>query len=157
MKLIKLTALTSILLAWVIGFSSCEKDADTKVNIEFSKTGIVMSGAQGVPPSTSTALGSMDIFYTRDTKTLTYTIRWQGLTGNVTSAHLHGPAPIGYAAAIIQTITTTGLTSTGTLSGTMFFDGAVYKEQDLLNGFYYIDIHTATYPTNSEIRGQIRF
>jgi len=156
MKLIKLTALTSILFAWVIGFSSCEKDSDTKVNIEFSKTGIIMDGAQETPPNASTALGSMDVFYTRDTKTLTYTIRWQGLTGNVTAAHIHGQAPIGYAAAVLQTFTTTGLTSTGTLSGTMLFDGTVFKEQDLLNGVYYINIHTATYP-NGEIRGQIRF
>ena len=115
-----------------------------------------MDGAQETPPNASTALGSMDVFYTRDTKTLTYTIRWQGLTGNVTAAHIHGQAPIGYAAPVLQTFTTTGLTSTGTLSGTMLFDGTIFKEQDLLNGVYYINIHTATYP-NGEIRGQIRF
>jgi hypothetical protein len=35
-------------------------------------------------------------------------------------------------------------------------DGVAVREEDLLNGMYYINIHTATYP-GGEIRGQIVF
>ena len=47
-------------------------------------------------------------------------------------------------------------TTCGTYTGTLLADGVVVKEDDLLNGVYYINIHTAAYP-NGEIRGQIRF
>ena len=53
-----------------------------------------------------------------------------------------------------NTIPTFG--ATGKVSGTMLADGVVVKEQDLLNGLYYMNIHTAA-NGGGEIRAQIEF
>jgi hypothetical protein len=161
MKLIKLTALSSLVFASFIILSSCEKRQEANKRLEYSRTQIVMSGAQEVPATTSGALGYIDVTYRKDTRVLTYRITWTGLTGNPTSIGIHGLAPIGYVnipstTAAIQAFTLTGLTATGSYSGTVVADGFAIKEPDLLNGFYFINIKTAANP-NGEIRGQILF
>lgn len=165
MKLLKLTILSFVLFCSALFLSSCEPDAEMKRTTDFEKKGIVMSGAQELPPNnTSTALGNMDVFYTKDTRTLTFSFNWSGLTGPVTAMHIHGLAPTGYATGVVQTLSTSGIircsssstTACGRFSGTMQVDGFVVKEEDLLNGMYYINIHTAAFP-GGEIRGQIKF
>ncbi len=164
MKLIKLTALTSLLFVLVLGITSCEKNAEKKKTTDYEKKDIVMSGAQETPATPTTALGTMDVSYTKETRILTYTVRWSGLTGSVAAMHIHGLAPTGFLAPVVQTFTTSAIvrcptisnTTCGTYTGTLLADGVVVKEDDLLNGVYYINIHTAAYP-NGEIRGQIRF
>jgi CHRD domain len=169
MKLIKLTALPILLFILVTGITSCEKNSEEKKTTDFEKKDIPMTGAQENPAVPTTGLGSMDVFYTKETRTLTYTVRWSGLTDSVMLMHIHGLAPVGFNAAVVQNIVaasntifpqkTSGkytFTKTGTLSGTLLADGVVVKEHDILNGQYYINIHTTTYP-GGEIRGQIRF
>jgi hypothetical protein len=160
MKWIKLTVLTSLLFAFFISISSCERASEEKKVTDYQKNGIVLSGAQETPATTSPALGTMDVFYTKETRILTYTVKWSGLTGNPTLMHIHGLAPTGYPAGIVQTILSapnpTLFPATGTYSGNLLVDGVVVKEADLLNGFYYMNIHTAANP-GGEIRGQIRF
>lgn len=169
MKLIKLTAFSALLIISVTGLVSCERDADQKIQTDFSKTGIILSGAQETPATPTAAIGTMDVYYTRETRILTYTVNWSGLTDSVQLMHIHGLAPTGFAAGVVQTIVGTSNTifnqktagkftyaKTGSLSGTLLVDGVVVKEADLLNGFYYMNIHTATYPAG-EIRGQILF
>ena len=161
MKLIKLTALTPLVFASFIIFSSCEKRQEANKRLEYSRTQIVMSGAQEVPATTSGALGYIDATYRKDTRVLTYRVTWTGLTGNPTSLGIYGLAPIGYintpqTNTVVQAFTTTGLTATSSYSGTVVADGFAIKEQDLLNGLYYINIKTAAWP-NGEIRGQILF
>lgn len=161
----KLTALSSILLAFLIGLTACERTAEEKKITEFSKLQIPLTGAQETPATASSALGTMDVHYSKETRILTYTVNWTGLTGPVTAMHIHGTAPIGYAAAPVQNIITSSngifrpgsaYGATSKVSATMLIDGVVVTENDLLNGFYYINIHTAAYP-NGEIRGQIVF
>ena len=164
MKLIKLTALSSLLFAFAFSITSCEKNAEKKKTTDFEKKDIVLSGAQETPAVPSTALGTMDVFYTKETRILTYTVRWSGLTGSVAAMHIHGLAPTGFIAPVIQTFTLTSIvrcatisnTTCGTYTGTLLVDGVVIKEEDLLSGSYYVNIHTATY-LGGEIRGQIRF
>lgn len=156
MKLMKLTALPCLLLGYVFMLSSCVKDDIETQIYQYQKTGIVLSGAQEIPANTSSALGSMDVTYRSDTKTLTYKVTWSGLTGPVTAMHIHGQAPSGFAAGVFQGFTVTGLLASGSYSGSLLIDGVAIKEQDLLNGLYYWNIHTATYG-GGEIRGQIRF
>lgn len=169
MKLIKLTALPFFVLGSLIMLSSCESDAELKKTTDFQKSGIVMSGAKETPAVPSAALGKLDVFYTRETRTLSYTVTWSGLTDSVAAMHIHGLAPEGYAAGVVQNIVATSNTiflqktagkftyaKSGTLSGTLLVDGSVIKENDLLNGQYYMNIHTSVYP-GGEIRGQIRF
>jgi hypothetical protein len=160
MKLIKLTVLSSLALACFLAITSCEKDSEDRKRLEYSKTGIVMSGAQEVPLSTSSALGFMDVNYRKDTKILNYKVTWSGLTSAPTLMHIHGLAPTGYPAGVVQTILAaanpTLFPATGTYSGSMLVDGVVVKEQDLLNGLYYMNMHTTANPSG-EIRGQIVF
>jgi hypothetical protein len=163
MNWIKLTALPVLVLSLLFSMASCEKDSEDRKRLEFSKTGIVMSFAQETPATPqvpSNALGLLDVHYRKDTRILNYKITWSGLSSAPTLIHIHGLAPIGYPAGIVQTILAasnpTLFPSTGSYTGTMLVDGVVIKEQDLLNGFYYMNIHTTANP-NGEIRGQIRF
>lgn len=164
MRLIKLTALPFLLAALFIGSTGCMKNADKRISREFVNTGIVLSGAQETPSVPSSAVGTMDVFYTRETRILSYNLKWSGLTGNVAAMHIHGLGPTGFIAGIVQTFSTSSIvrcptinnTTCGSFSGTLFVDGVVVKENDLLNGFYYLNIHTAAYP-GGEIRGQITF
>jgi len=164
MKLTKLTALSILLFSsgWIL--TSCEPDEELKKTIEFERTGISMTGSQETPPNTASGLGTLNVHYNRNTKILTYSAAWSGLTGAVTAMHIHGLAPGGFAAGVVQTISTSaiakcsgsGNTSCGSYNGTLYVDGVVVKEQDLLNGVYYLNIHTAAFP-GGEIRGQVIF
>jgi hypothetical protein len=163
MKLIKITALFSLVCAFSLTLSSCEKDSEDRKRLEFSKTAIIMSGAQETPLSNSSALGTMDVNYRRDTKILNYKITWSGLTGTPIGIGVHGTAPTGfnpYSPAAwttpVQSFTLTGLTATGTYSGALLVDGFAVKEEDVLSGLYYINLRTASYPAG-EIRGQVKF
>lgn len=166
MKLIKLTALTSLLFVFVFGISSCEKNAEKKKTTDYQKNGIALTGAQETPAVTTSALGSMNVFYSKETRILTWSVTWTGLTGPVAAMHIHRPAPVGFAAGVVQNIISAsgGLATpnatlypaTGKFSGTLLADGVVVKEEDLLNGLYYMNIHTAAFP-GGEIRGQIVF
>ncbi|MBI3138516.1 MAG: CHRD domain-containing protein [Sphingobacteriales bacterium] len=124
----------------------------------------MLTGANETPATPTTALGTLDVSYTKSSKILSYTINWSGLTGPVTAAHIHGLAPTGYAAGVLQSFSTSAIvkcptvsnTSCGTYKGTLLVDDVVVKEDNLLNGMYYVNLHTATYPAG-EIRAQIRF
>lgn len=164
MKLLKLTVLPITLFSSLLFLNSCESTAEKERVTDYSKTGIVMSGAQEIPANASTALGKLDVFYTKDTRTLTYNFSWSGLTGPVTAFHIHGIAPSGFSTSVVQTFTlanivrcsASGTTACGSYSGSFQVDGVVVKEQDLLNGMYYVNVHTSTFP-GGEIRGQIKF
>ena len=166
MKLIKLTALTSLLFVFVLGNSSCEKIAEKKKTTDYEKKGILMTGAQETPPNSAAGIGIMDISYSKETRILNWSVTWSGLTGPVTLMHIHGLAPRGYFANPVLNIiagsnaiaapNATLYPATGKFSGTMLADGFIVKEQDLLNGLYYMNIHTAA-NGGGEIRGQIAF
>lgn len=192
MKWFSLTALTTICLGLITGLSSCEKDSEKdKVNL-YQKSDIPMTGAQVAPNGTPSAgLGQLSVSYDRRAKQLNYSFSWSGLSDSVVAIRVNGPAPIGYPAVnpaftganptsyattpyvVLQQFT--GQTSapfrplypsSGSYSGTLQVDNVKVREQDLLNGLYYITIHTKTilpvaspgnlyYRRFGEIRGQI--
>jgi CHRD domain len=169
MKWIKLTALSLTLFMSVSSLVSCEPDEELKKTTDYSKTGITLTGAQEAPAVPSSALGTMDVFYSKASRTLSYTVNWSGLSDSVLLMHIHGLAPTGFAAGVVQNIVTASngifpqktsgkytFAKTGKLSGTLLVDGLAVKEENLLNGQYYMNIHTSVYP-GGEIRGQIRF
>lgn len=169
MRLIKLTALSSLVLSGVLFLSSCEREAEDKKTFLYQKSGITMSSAQEVPAVNSSALGTLDVSYSKKTKLLNYKVTWSGLTDSVLLMHIHGLAPVGFSAGVVQNIVTASngifpqktsgkftYFKSGTLSGTLLADGNIVKEEDLLNGMYYVNIHTNTFP-GGEIRGQIKF
>ncbi len=162
MKLFKLTALPILAGASLMMLSSCEPDSELKKTMEYRKNDIPITGSKVVPANGSAALGKLNVFYNRETKLLTYSYNWSGLAANPSGMGIYGLAPAGYAVSPttpVQTISTSGTTAaTGTRSGTLLIDGFAVKEQDLLNGLYYLLIRTnnTTYPFG-EIRAQITF
>ena len=117
---------------------------------------IQLTSAQEVPANNSTASGTADVTYNRETKMLSYTVNYSGLTGNATMAHIHGTAAKGANAGVKKDL---GNVLQKATSGS-FTDsvqiGNEIKEDSLLSGFYYFNIHTAKNPAG-EIRGQIEF
>ena len=160
MNLLKRTAFALVLGAFFL--SSCEKDHEgNDITSIVSNNNITMSGAQVVPPNNSAATGSINASYDRQTKILSYTISWSGLTAAITAIHVHGLADAGYLALTppVQVLSGYSTAVSGSYSGTLYIDGSVIKENDLLAGQYYIDIHTnnPVFNITGEIRGQITF
>jgi len=192
MKFFRLTVLAFLCIGLFAGLVSCEKDSEKEKNTYFSRSDIPVTGAQIAPtPSPSPGSGTLSVSYDKRAKVLNYTITWSGLTDSVVAVRINGPAPLGFsslnpaftgASPTLYTTTPynviqqfTGGTSSpfrplypsiGSYTGTLSIDDVKVKEQDLLNGLYYITIHTKTIlpgsaPNNlffrwfGEIRAQI--
>jgi Cu/Zn superoxide dismutase len=84
-----------------------------------------------------------------ETKTLTYNVQYEGLTGPAMAAHIHGPADPGANAGVAIPFASAASPITGTATLT---DAQI---ADLQAGKYYVNIHTAA-NRSGEIRGQIR-
>jgi len=122
-----------------------------------TQSSLPMKPDQEVPPNNSAASGTADVTYNKDTKMLTYTLTWSGLTGKPTMAHIHGTAPRGANAGVKHDLTSVLKKETsGSFTDSVKIDASDIKEDSLLSGFYYFNIHT---PANGggEIRGQIEF
>ena len=151
MRLPKLTALLLSVSAFV--FASCEKSEDVEAQNTYVGT-TTMSGAQETPAITTSASGTVEASYNRLSKTLTYKVSFSGLAANASAAHIHGTAPTGYAAGVLQTFVGFPAATSGTYSGSLLIDGVKFTESNLLAGLYYVNIHNATRPAG-EIRAQI--
>jgi hypothetical protein len=176
MNKLKLAAYFAFLVIAGTIISSCQQDSVFQHQKIFTKTGVPMNGSQNVPYNTSLATGSLDFTYNKATHFLSYTIRWQGLSGppfnvSLTQAPaigLYGLAGFGFFAVpvpplanfpfgVAQAITSGyPAAATGSYNGTVLVDNVVIKETDLLNGEFYVMIRTAAYPYG-QIRGQIDF
>jgi hypothetical protein len=168
MKLLKLTVLSSLLFSFLLTTVSCEKEEEKKKANLYTKSDLIMSGAQAVPVSNSTGSGTLSVSYDKRNKILNYTVTWFGLSGNPTSLGIYGPAPAGFLAltatgtpapALVSITPSLGLpaAASGTYKGSILFDGTILREQHLLNYLYYIRVNTAAYPVGGEIRTQIKF
>lgn len=163
----KLTALLSSFFLLLI-LSSCDRDTNADTNDILRSKGLIINAAQSVPANPSNGTGTLDVVYSKATKTLTYTINWSGLSGPAVAANIHGlasrgtvalPPPLGtYTNGVAQVLWSTSAPkgAAGSYSGTLLVDGVVIKEDDLIAGKYYVNIFTQARPTG-EIRGQIEF
>lgn len=97
----------------------------------------------------SQGTGSATMTFDTLTNEFNWNISWSGLTGTETNAHFHGPALPDENAGVQVPIDYTVNPTTGmaTLSAT--------QANDLLNGLWYINIHTDFAPSG-EIRGQVQ-
>jgi hypothetical protein len=104
-----------------------------------------LSASAGV---TTSGKGTGDFTYTPATHTLTYTVKFEDLSGPALMAHIHGPANPGANAppVVPLTGTTSPITGTATLTDA--------QAADLKAGKYYVNVHTAA-NKGGEIRGQI--
>ena len=131
--------------------------ASTMSTNDASQKTIALGADQEVPVNDSKATGSADISYNKGTQMLTYKVTYSGLTGKPTMAHIHGTALKGANAGVKQDLSGILVKETsGSFTDSVKVDGAKIKEDSLLSGFYYINIHTPKNP-GGEIRGQITF
>lgn len=99
-----------------------------------------------VPPTESTATGMADVTVDTDANTVSWVVTVDGLTGDATAAHIHGPASEEENAGPVIDM------SDAIMEGS----GDITDEQiaELEDGKYYVNIHTEEYP-DGEIRGQL--
>ncbi|HET6239164.1 MAG TPA: CHRD domain-containing protein [Acetobacteraceae bacterium] len=120
--------------------------AASAATINFSTT---MSSASEVPPKTSAGTGDALASLDTATKTLTYTVTFQNLTGPATAAHFHGPAAAGTNSGVAVPL---GNNPTSPIHGSAKLTDA--QIADLRAGKWYVNVHTAANP-GGEIRGQV--
>lgn len=108
-----------------------------------------LSGAEEVPPNGATATGMMTGDYDSETNVLNFSVTYEGLSGDATAAHFHGPASPGENAP--PTVPVDGALASP-IAGTATLTDA--QEAELLAGMWYFNVHTAQYP-DGEIRGQV--
>lgn len=111
-----------------------------------------LSGADEVPPNSSTATGFGGVWLSPDETTITVTLTYSGLSGDQSGAHIHGPAAPGVPAPVLFTLASSG-GPTATLPA-LVFSVTPTQVMDLRNGLWYFNVHSAGFP-GGEIRGQI--
>ena len=149
MKAIDLFKRLGVLILAAGLFAACESDS-TDDNM-YSLSGSA-SGAQENPPVTTSGTANLSGSYNRDNNVLSYTITWSGMSGPLTAAHFHGPAPVGVNAPPVFDIDITANGISGSASATVTLDDTT--ETHLLNGRLYYNLHTALNPAG-EVRAQV--
>ena len=112
---------------------------------EMMKFTAELTGASQVPPADSAATGTVEVTLDTEAKTVTWLVKAEGLSGEPTASHIHGPAaPTESAGPVIDTM------------ATMEGSAPITDEQiaDLTGGMYYYNVHTEKFP-DGEIRGQL--
>jgi Cu/Zn superoxide dismutase len=109
---------------------------------------VPIDGEQEVPPTAPSGAGVGLFAFDTESNELSCDIRFGGLTGAQTAAHIHGFAPPGESAGVLRDL------GTGSPTVERWNYGAD-QEPGILEGLTYVNIHSATFP-GGEIRGQIQ-
>jgi hypothetical protein len=128
---------------------------DAAANLIFTAS---LSGAQQVPPVTTTGTGSATLVLNADQTMLSYSVTFANLQGTPTEIHLHN-APAGQNGPVATDANGNHLelmklpqATSGTVGPQTFTVNAAFVTQ-LLAGNIYANIHTTAFATG-EIRGQ---
>lgn len=108
-----------------------------------------LTGAAEVPANESAGTGKLEATYDTETLMFTWTVTYEGLTGDATAAHFHGPAAADATAGPVVPIE-------GALASPIEGSATLTEEQatQLQDGMWYFNVHTAEYP-DGELRGQV--
>lgn len=111
-----------------------------------------LTGNQEVPAVVTTAKGIAKFTLNPLLNTISYDIVTDGLSGSITSAHIHAGA-FGVSGSPVVDLTgaISGNRIMGTISGATVSTSFI---NTMLRGEYYVNVHTTANP-NGEIRGQI--
>ena len=135
----------------IVTLNACNKDDDNnkpKNMFDFSAT---LDAAQETPATGESGTGTCTATYDSVSNELSYTLSWNGLTGAPTAMHFH-KADVGVPGDVEIPITGFAASASGTLTASATVDQE--EEHDLLEGKFYVNIHTAAHPAG-EIRGQL--
>ncbi len=148
--MLRKTILTLGTVVCLLVVLSCDKDDDDNNNNTVLFAG-AMSGANEVPVVSSAATGNVAGSFDRNSKILTLTVTYTGLSSAITMWHVHkgaigvsGPPVAGLNFGVLGASPFTW--SSGALDATM--------ESDLMNNQWYVNIHTVD-NGGGEIRGQL--
>ena len=137
--------LCAFLLLATTFIAGCKKDDVIPIdNVTFAN--IQVNSNQEVPTNTSSATGTSNIIYEKNSNLLTYIINYSGVTP--TAMHFHKGA-VGVSGAVeieVKAPYTSGMTGILKLTDA--------QETDLLAGLWYLNIHSAAF-AGGEIRGQV--
>jgi hypothetical protein len=137
---------TVLLGAGMLFTVSCKK-SDPPASPVLTFTAL-LTGSNEVPINTSTATGSATVFFNNDTKILTLTANYTGMTA--TNAHIHNAAA-GTNGPVVFPLGTAPFSSPISFTSTAL---TATQETDLKANNYYVNIHSAAFP-GGEIRGQL--
>jgi hypothetical protein len=123
--------------------SCSDDDEEPVVTDEFTAT---LSGANENPPNESTASGTANLTYNKDTRIFEIVVEYTGIEAIGAHIHIgaedvHGPVVFGFNPPASPINYTSEPLST-------------QQESDLYDGLYYVNIHSQEYPAG-EIRGQL--
>jgi hypothetical protein len=142
----RLIAFSFVALLGSLFILSCDEDDDDPKS-GTSTFRATMNGSSEVPANGSTATGTATLTFNSQTKILSGTVTYTGLT--VTAAHIHKGA-VGVSGNVIFPFA-------GSLASPISFTSVALtseQEADLNAGLYYVNLHTVAYP-DGEIRGQL--
>lgn len=109
-----------------------------------------MTAAAEVPPKQSNGTGTVMATLDTASKTLSYKVTWENLTGPAMAAHFHGPAPKGKNSGVQVPIA--GKMPTSPAFGSAMLSDDQIKQLEA--GMWYVNVHTKANP-GGEIRGQV--
>jgi hypothetical protein len=145
------------IVLWAVAFSTvamtgCEDYDDLGDNRSYTISGDA-SGSQMTPSVAASGTGTISGTYDSNTKVLTYTSNWSGLSGPPIAGGFYDGASgaVGVAVGAPWPFDP-GMSATGSLSGTMTLTTS--QANQLTSGNWYYSYGTAA-NTTGEIRGQI--
>ncbi|EYD77765.1 hypothetical protein Rumeso_00492 [Rubellimicrobium mesophilum DSM 19309] len=105
-----------------------------------------LTGAAQVPPVDTAATGAADVTVDSDAMTVSWTVTYEGLSGDPVAAHFHGPASPEETAPPVIDISANLAQGSAEITPEQM--------QMIQDGQTYINIHTEANP-DGEIRGQV--
>ena len=111
-----------------------------------------LTAASEVPPVNSAGVGDATLTLDTKTKQLSWVVKFSGLTGPATAAHIHAPGAVGVNAGVAIPFDGVPASASGEIKGSKVLTDA--QIADLDGGKFYVNIHTAN-NKGGEIRGQV--
>jgi hypothetical protein len=130
----------------LVGLTAAVLFAAPAAEAEMMKFKADLKGAAEVPPADSAATGNAEVTVDTDAKKISWTVKVDGLSGEATAAHFHGPASATESAPPVIDMSSAIMDGSGDITDAQW--------AELQAGKYYVNVHTAKFP-DGEIRGQL--